>query len=82
MLYEQDELDVLESLLESLRNYLVRKKVIGYHKANYKNIIRLSKKMLKVNPYSQVQKTKLLKEIEEANPLTERKWLLKQMEKL
>lgn len=82
MFYEQDDLDVVESLLESMRTYLVRKKVIGYHKANYKNIIRLTKKMLKINPYNQTQKTKLLKEIEEANPLAERKWLLKQLEKL
>lgn len=82
MFYEQDELDVLESLLESMRNYLVRKKVMGYHKANYKNIIRLTKKMLKINPYSQSQKTKLLKDIEEASPLTERKWLLKQLNNL
>jgi hypothetical protein len=82
MFYEQDELDVVESLLESMRTYLVRKKVIGYHKANYKNIIRLTKKMLKINPYNQTQKTKLLNEIEEANPLAERKWLLKQLKQL
>ena len=82
MFYEQDELDVVESLLESMRTYLVRKKVIGYHKANYKNIIRLTKKMLKINPYNQIQKAKLLKEIEEANPLAERKWLLKQLNSL
>ncbi len=82
MFYEQEELDVLESLLESMRNYLVRKKVIGYHKSNYKNIIRFTKKLLKINPYSQVQRGKLLNEIEEANPLTERKWLLKQLKNL
>jgi len=82
MFYEQDEFDVLESLLESMRTYLVRKKVIGYHKSNYKNIIRFTKKMLKINPYSLSQKTKLLKEIEEVNPLTERKWLLKQLKQL
>ena len=82
MFYEQDELDVLESLLESMRNYLVRKKVIGYHKSNYKNIIRFTKKLLKINPYSEIQKKKLQKEIEDANPLAERKWLLKQLKDL
>lgn len=82
MFYEQNELDLVESLLENMRNYLVRKKVVGYHRANYKNIIRLTKKMLKINPYSQSQKTKLLREIEEANPLAERKWLLKQLNNL
>ncbi len=82
MFYEQDEFDVLESLLESMRTYLVRKKVIGYHRSNYKNIIRLAKKLVKVNPFSESQRIKLKKEIEEASPLTEKKWLLEKLENL
>ncbi len=82
MFYEQEELDVLESLLESMRTFLVRKKVIGYHRSNYKNIIRLTKKLVKVNPFSESQKTKLKKEIEEASPLTEKKWLIEKLENL
>ncbi len=78
--YQQSEFDVLDSYLESFRNYVVRKKVLGYHKSNYKNIIRLTKKLLKVNPYSKRDKEKLKKEIKEANPLTEREWLLQQLE--
>lgn len=82
MFYEQDELDVLESLLESMRTYLVRKKVIGYHRDNYKNIIRLTKKLVKVNPFSTAQKSKLQKEIEASSPLTEKKWLLEKLAEL
>ena len=82
MFYEQEELDALESLLESMRNYLVRKKVIGYHKSNYKNIIRYTKKLLKLNPYNNGQKEKLRKEIESAAPLTEKEWLLRQVERV
>lgn len=82
MFYERDELDVLESLLESVRTYLVRKKVIGYHRANYKNIIRLTKKLVKINPFSKAQRNKLRKEIEEADPLTKKKWLLEMLEEL
>lgn len=82
--YEQKEFNALESLLESMRNYLVRKKVMGYHKSNFKNIIRLTKKLLKTNPYSKSQKLKLKTEIENANPLTgdERSWFLEQVERL
>lgn len=80
--YEQDESDALDSYLESFRNYVVRKKVLGYHKSNYKNIIRLTKKLLKVNPYSKKDKEKLKTEIEGVNPLTERSWLLEQLEKV
>jgi len=82
MYYEQSEFRVLESLLESMRAYLQRKKVLGYHKANYKNIIRYTKKLLKVNPYSKAQVNKLRQEMEAVNPLTEKKWLLRQLEEL
>jgi len=82
MFYEQEELDVLESLLESMRTYLVRKKVIGYHRSNYKNLIRFTKKLIKVNPFSKTQKDKLKTEVEEATPLTEKKWLLEKLENL
>ena len=77
--YQQKELDALDSYLESFRNYVVRKKDIGYHKANYKNIISLTKKLLKVNPYSKKDIDKLKKEILDINPLTEREWLLEQL---
>ena len=80
--YAQNELDALESYLESFRSYLSRKKATAYHKSNYKNIIRLTKKLLKVNPYNPQNKTKLKKEIQETKPLTERKWLLEQVEQM
>ncbi len=82
MYYELDEFDVLESLLESMRTYLQRKKVMGYHKSNYKNIVRLTKKLLKVTPYSKTKKEKLKTEITEATPLTEKAWLLQQLDAL
>jgi len=80
--YEQSELEVLESYLESFRSYLSRKKATAYHKSNFKNIIRLTKKLLKTNPYAPKNKQKLKKEIENTTPLTERTWLLKQIEQL
>lgn len=80
MFYEEEELDALESLLESMRTYLQRKDVIGYHKANYQNIIRFTKKLIRVTPHSKEEKTKLRQEIQNANPLTEKEWLLKQLE--
>ncbi len=74
----EGEFNSLDSLLESMRNYLQRKKVIGYHKANYKNIIRFTKRLLRVN--SKMQKQKLALEIENANPLSEKNWLLEQLQ--
>ena len=80
MYFELKEFDALDSLLGSMQNNLLRKKAIGYHKKNYKNIIRLTKKILKLNPFNQAQKDKLRLEIEESQPLTERKWLLEQLD--
>jgi hypothetical protein len=80
MYYEEEEFDVLESLLESMRNYVQRKKVIGYHKSNYRNIIRYTRRLLRVNPYDREAKQKLGHEISEAQPLTEREWLLRQLD--
>jgi hypothetical protein len=82
MYYEQEEIDVLESLLESMRTYIQRKKVMGYHKNNYKNIIRYTKKLLKITPYSKLTKEKLYEEISQVSPLTEKKWLLTQLSKI
>ena len=82
MYYELDEGNALDSLLGSMRTYLQRKKVLSYHKTNYKNIISLTKKMLRVNPFEREQKEKLKTEIEATSPLTERRWLLEQLEKM
>ena len=82
MYYELDEFNALDSLLESMRMYLRRKKVLGYHKSNYKNIINFTKKLINVNPYNKEQKEELKTTISEANPLTERKWLLARIDGL
>ncbi len=82
--YEENEVGALESLLGSMRTYLSRKKVMGYHKENFKNIIQLTKKLLKVKPYDKIQKEKLETLIKEANPLTtdDRNWLLTQLKNI
>ena len=80
--YEEGEFTALDSLLESLRTYINRKKAIAYHKTIYNNLIRFTKRLVRVGPYDTAQKEKLRREIEEANPLPERKWLLEQLEAL
>ena len=79
--YEQGFYDALESHLEAMRAYLQRKEILGYHKANYKNILSLTRKLLHLNPFSLPQKEKIKKLVAETNPLTEREWLLRQLQK-
>ncbi len=52
------------------------------NQSNYKNIITYTRKILKVKPYDKIAKEKLRAELQEASPLTERRWLLEQLEKL
>lgn len=82
MYYELDEFGALDSLIDSMRAYIQRKKVMGYHKTVFKNLLSYTKKLLKVFPNDKEQIEKLKSEIESADPLMERKWLLEQLEKM
>lgn len=82
MYYEQDKVDILESLLDSLSIYLRRKEIIGYHKANYQNIVKYTRKLLRLNPFDKEKRIALRQEIDKTSPLTEQTWLLEQLDKL
>lgn len=77
--YELEEWAVLEAHLDSMRIFIQRKKVIGYHRDNYLNIIRYTKKLITLNPYDKQEKWSLQKAIEAEETLTERHWLLAQL---
>lgn len=77
--YELDEWEALDSLLVSMKAYLRRKRVIGYHQENYGNIIRLMQKMLSVNLFDKKMKQQLIEEVQQTNPLTEKNWMLEQL---
>jgi hypothetical protein len=47
--YELDEFDALTSSLDAMRNYIRRKRVIGYHRTNYLNIVRYMEKLISLN---------------------------------
>ncbi len=78
--YETEEIDALESLLDSMRIYLRRKEALDpTRKAAFKNLISIMKKMLSVNVFSRPQKEKFKELIQQTNPLAEKEWLLKQV---
>lgn len=80
--YELREFQLLEALLNRFRTYLSRQKGLGYHKKNYNNIIRFTKRLVTLNPYSDKEKQKFRRDLEQIELLTERTWLLKQLELL
>lgn len=84
MYYEQEEYDALESLIDSMQTYVRRKEIIGYHKQSYKNIVRLTRKLIRVNPFNVTEKGKLKEEIKLASPMTQsdRQWLISQLDQM
>ncbi|MBL7806459.1 MAG: hypothetical protein JNN28_01510 [Saprospiraceae bacterium] len=80
--FETDEYDTFESLLESLRTYLQRKETLdATRKASYKNMISLMKKLLQLNIFSRAQKETFRELVVKTNPLAERDWFLRQLDR-
>jgi hypothetical protein len=77
--FESEEFDLLDSHLDAMQMYILRKKVIGYHKTNYKNIIKMTRKLLKISPGDVSALKDLENEINKSEVLTEKKWLLSQL---
>ncbi len=74
--FELKELDALENLLNSMKVYIQRQRIIGYHKENYRNILRFMKKLMYLN-FGDADKINELKErIRSTKVLTEKNWFL------
>lgn len=80
--YELGEYMVLDSFLQSFKVFVLRKKrVLGYHYDNFKNIIQLVRRLMNLPFQSKKKKAKLYNTILQMDTLTEKEWLLKQLEK-
>ena len=82
MYFELDESLALDSLIDSMSAYIQRKKLMGYHKDIYRNLLLYTRRMLRVNPGNAAQVARLRAEVEKAEPLMEKKWLLAQIDNL
>lgn len=79
MYYETGEYAALDSLLESFKTFIHRQKNLGYHRENYLNLIKFTRKLLQTDLRSRKATEKLTTEIEATTALTERDWLLLQL---
>lgn len=77
--YELDEFDLLNAHLDAMKNFVRRKAVMGYHRTNYLNIIRFTKKLTHTNLYDKERRKSLIEQIQGATVLTEKEWLLEQL---
>lgn len=80
--YETDEFDLLEAHLEAMKNFIRRKRIIGYHQRNYQHIIQITRKLLNINIFDKKEMAVLEDLIGKAEPLTEKEWLLTQLQNI
>ena len=79
MYFELNEIESLNSLLQSFRIFIKRKQMIGYHKEGYLNFIKYVHKLL--NLKNSREKEETINEILSTQILPEKKWLLAQLKK-
>jgi hypothetical protein len=59
-----------------MRNYIQRKRVLGYHRTNYLNIIRYAEKLLKRMPQDRAATAALREAIQNEAVLSEKTFFL------
>lgn len=77
--YESNEYDLLESHLQAIAAFIRRKKIMGYHRDNYLNLLHFVRKLVDINILDKKERQKLRSMIEQAKPLAEKEWLLDQV---
>lgn len=77
--YELQEYDLLFSHLEAFKNYIRRKTVLGYHRANYLNLVRYTRQLISINRFDRTEVEVLKQKILNEPVLTERDWLVEQL---
>ena len=80
--FQQSEFDLLQAHIHAMNKFIRRNKVIGYHKQNYLNLLRYTTKLINLNPYDRSDRERLKQEVQSVNPLTERQWILSQLEEV
>lgn len=77
--FEQQEFDLMEYLLDSLRVYLQRRKDLGYRKQNYEQILYFFRKLIEVPFLSKIKQQAFRKEVENAQGFSEKEWVLERL---
>ena len=77
--YELNEISLLESHMDAMKSFIRRKKIIGYHKENYLNLVHFVKQLLELKRFDKVASRKLAQEIQDTKAIAEKVWLLQQI---
>lgn len=77
--FRQDSYTLVQSHISSTRKLLQRRKSIGYHLQNYRNIFAFANAILRFGPGDQDTAEQLKRKIEATEPCTEKPWLLERI---
>jgi hypothetical protein len=82
--YEKEEFLALESLLDSMRAYINRKKMLAYHKISFKELISASKRLIKIQFNDRKKIEVLQNQINNSRilPSHMKEWFMEQLRKL
>ncbi|MCC6463007.1 MAG: hypothetical protein IT260_21235 [Saprospiraceae bacterium] len=69
----------LDSLLDSVAVYLRRKKILGYHRENFSNILRFLQRLIALPPGNSAALALLRQELEQCKVLSEKAWFLQKL---
>lgn len=78
--FDLGELDSLQSHLDAMRNYVQRKRVLGYHRSNYLNIVRYAEKILRLLPQDRAARIALQEAIRQEEVLSEKSFFLSKLD--
>lgn len=78
--YETDEWETLDAHLQSMQTFIRRQRIFGYHKTNYLNIVKYTKKLINHRPNDRTEQQKLIEKIKNEPFFTEREWFLEQLQ--
>lgn len=80
--YELEAFESLDSLVQSLKVFIRRKKKIGYHFQIWWNIIHFIHLTRKINPFDKKQVGDLISTIEKESVMPEKEWLIEKLKAL
>jgi hypothetical protein len=71
-----DERNLLESHMDAMRNFIHRKRVIGYHRTNYLNVVRYMEKLIRLQWSDKAAVSAFKEAVEKEEVLSEKSFFL------
>jgi methyl-accepting chemotaxis protein len=68
------QFDALDAHIQSMQRFIGRQRVMGYHRDNYLNIIRFTRKLTQLKCTDPGEVALLKNQVESAAPLSEKEW--------